>query len=335
MLNMFIHSSATTFLAMLKIFLVMLTAGVLVRRRVLAPVHIKGLTAATVDVFLPCMAFHSIMTNLEPGEFDIWWILPVAAGIMALGGIGLAALFFARELPEKRNMLSFTGIHNSTNMVLPLGALLYPDQFHLFSLYVFLFLTGQTPIIWSIGKHMTTAAADERFQWKDVLNPPMISTLIALFLVFSGLRDILMPAGQPVVGSIPGSIVDVFLASIKLLGDATIPLALFILGGVLGSTRIRLDNIRWDLLRVTFIKFALLPSFTFLIAILTGLHHSHPLLAAFFIIQSAAPPAVVIILQVNRYGGNEQKLGSMLLITYLVCLLALPFWLALWNGLAA
>ncbi len=319
---------------MLKIFLVMLTAGVLVRRRVLTPEHIKGLTAATVDVFLPCMAFHSIMMNLKPGEFDIWWILPVAAGIMALGGFGLAALFFARELPEKRNMLSFTGIHNSTNMVLPLGALLYPDQFDIFSLYVFLFLTGQTPIIWSIGKHMTTAAVNERFQWKDVLNPPMISTLIALALVFSGLRDILIPAGQPTVGSITGSIIDVLLATLKLLGDATIPLALFILGGVLGSIRIRLDNIRWDLLRVTFIKFALLPSLMFLTVVLTGLHHSHPLLAAFFIIQSAAPPAIVIILQVNRYGGDEQKLGSMLMVTYLVCLLALPFWLALWNGLA-
>jgi len=162
MIDTFLHSFATTFLSMLKIFLVMITAGLLVRKRVLTPEHIKGLTAATVDVFLPCMTFYSIMTNLRPGEFDIWWILPVVAWVMALGGMGLAALFFARELPQKRNMLSLSGIHNAAYLVLPLGALLYPDRFDLFSLYVFLFLTGQTPIIWSIGKYMTTAAPDER-----------------------------------------------------------------------------------------------------------------------------------------------------------------------------
>ena len=334
MLNMFIHSSATTFLAMLKIFLVMLTAGFLVRKRVLTPEHIKGLTIATVDVFLPCMIVHSIMKNLKPAEFDIWWVLPVGAGLMVLGGIGLAALSFFRELPEKRNMLPLTGVHNAAYLILPLGMLLYPDRFDLFSLYVFLFLTGQGPIIWSIGKYMTTAAPEDRFHWKDVLNPPLVWTIFALFLVFSGLRDMLMPDGRNPAGSITGSVFDVFFTTIKFLGDATVPLALFILGGMLGSIRIRLNNILWDLLRVLFIKFILLPALTFLILVVTGLQRSHPLLATFFIIQSAAPPAIVIMLQVNRYGGDEQKLGSMLLVAYLVCLLALPCWLALWDGLA-
>jgi predicted permease len=333
MVDTFLHSSATTFLSMLKIFLVMLTAGLLVRKKVLTPGHIKGLTVATVDVFLPCMTFYSIMTNLKPGEFNIWWVLPVSAGIMALCGFGLAALFFARELPEKRNMLPLTGIHNAAYLVLPLGALLYPDQFDIFSLYVFLFLTGQTPIIWSIGKYMTTASANARFRWKDALNPPMISALFALALVFSGLRDVLIPPGHSPADSIAGSVFDVFLATIKLLGDATIPVALFILGGVLGNIRIRLKGIRWDVLRVIIVKFLLIPSLTLLVVVMTGLHHSHPLLATFFIIESAAPPGIVIILQVSRYGGDEQKLGSMLLVTYLVCLIALPFWLALWSGL--
>jgi predicted permease len=192
---------------------------------------------------------------------------------------------------------------------------------------------GQTPIIWSIGKYMTTAAPEDRFRWKDALNPPMIWAVIALFMVFTGLRDVLMPGGHVPADSTEGSVVDVFIGTIKLLGDATIPIALFILGGVLGSIRIRLKNLRWDVIKVTFIKFVLLPSFTFLILLLTGLQHSHPLLATFFIIESAAPPAIVIILQVNRYGGDEQKLGSMLLVTYLICLIALPFWLALWGSI--
>ncbi len=333
MIDTLIHSSATTFLSMLKIFLVMLTAGLLVRKRVLTPEHIKGLTAATVDVFLPSLTFYSILINLKPGEFDIWWILPLSAGVMMLSGTGLAALFFSRELPEKRNMLPLCGIHNAAYMVLPLGALLFPKQFDKFSLYVLLFLTGQTPIVWSIGKYMTTASPDERFKWKDIQAPPLLAALLALVLVFSGLRDLLIPQNHVMTNSVVGSVIDVFLAAIKLLGDATIPLALFILGGVLGGIRIRLDNIKWDMVRVILVKFLLLPVMTFLVLTLTGLAKHYPLLATFFIIQSSSPPAIVIILQVNRYGGDEQKLGSMLLVTYLACLIFLPFWLALWSGL--
>jgi predicted permease len=333
MFEIFLQSSSTTLLSMLKIFLVMLAAGLLVRRRVLTPNHIKGLTAATVDVFLPCMTFYSILANLIPGAFNIWWVLPLSAGVMMLGGIGLAALFFRRELPEKRNMLPMSGIHNAAYLILPLGAVLFPRQFDQFSLYIFLFLTGQTPIIWSIGKYMTTASADTRFQWKDALTPPLISALFALALVFTGFRDLVMPQGQILTNSAAGKFMDVVLASIKLLGDATVPLALFILGGVLGSIRIRLDNIKWDVIRVIVIKFILLPVITFLVVLATGLGKHYPLLATFFIIQSSAPPAIVIILQVSRYGGDEQKLGSMLLVTYLVCLFALPFWLALWSGM--
>jgi hypothetical protein len=162
----------------------------------------------------------------------------------------------------------------------------------------------------------------------------MVSALFALVLVFSGFRDVLMPSGQIPVNSISGSLVDVIFATIKLLGDATVPLALFILGGVLGSIDIRLNHIRWDVVRVLFIKFILLPSLTFLTLIVIGLQHSNPLLATFFIIQSAAPPGIVIILQVNRYGGDEQKLGSMLLAAYIACLAAMPFWLAMWGSVA-
>ena len=320
---------------MLKIFLVMLTAGLLVRRKVLTPQNIKGLTFATVDVFLPCMTFSSIMANLKPAEFGIWWVLPVSAGLMMFGGIAIGTLLFAGELGEKRNMLPLTGIHNAAYLVLPLGAVLFPRQFDLFSLYVFLFVLGQTPITWSIGKYMSTATVGARFRLKDVINPPMVAALAALVMVFSGLRDILCPPGHDLTGSVMGSTVDVFLASIKLLGDATVPLAIFILGGILGNIKIRFNNIKWDIVRVLAVKFIFLPLIVLFIVNLTGLKIHYPLLATFFIIQSAAPPAIVIILQINRYGGDEQKVGSVLLVSYLACLIALPFWLAIWNWLSS
>lgn len=331
MLDNLIQTSLSTFLSMLKIFLVMLAAGILLRKKVLTPEHIRGLTAATVDVFLPCLTFYSITTAFKPAEFPIWWIIPLCTGVLMLGGIGLGILFFRHELPEKRNMPPLAGIHNGAYLVLPLGAVLFPNQFELFSLYVLLYVLGQTPIIWSIGKYMLTAEAGDSFRLKDIFNPPMIATLLALAVVFSGLRDFLLPAGIGEASSIPEHLADAVFSTIKLLGDATIPLALFILGGILGSISIRFNDIKRDVLKVSTIKFILLPLSTVLILYTTGLSRHYPLLATFFVIQSSAPPAIVILMQINKYGGDEQKVGSVLFITYLICLFTMPVWLSVWQ----
>jgi predicted permease len=331
MLENLIQTFLTTFLSMLKIFLVMLAAGVLLRKKVLTPEHIKGLTAATVDVFLPCLTFYSITTAFKPHEFPIWWIIPLCTGALMLGGIGLGVLFFRKELPEKRNMPPLAGIHNGAYLVLPLGAVLFPDQFEVFSLYVLLYVLGQTPIIWSIGKYMLTAEAGDRFRLIDIFNPPLVATLLALAVVFSGLRDLLLPNGIGAAASIPERLADAVFSTIKLLGDATIPLALFILGGILGSISIRFKDIKRDVMKVSTVKFILLPFAAVLILYATGLSKHYPLLATFFVIQSSAPPAIVTLMQINKYGGDEQKVGSVLFITYLICLVAMPVWLSIWQ----
>jgi len=153
-------------------------------------------------------------------------------------------------------------------------------------------------------------------------------------VVFSGLRDLLLPAGDGTVLSIPERLSDAVFSTIKLLGDATIPLALFILGGILGNISIRFNDIKRDVMKVSIIKFFLLPLAATLILYATGLSAHYPLLATFFIIQSSAPPAIVILMQINKYGGDEQKVGSVLFITYLICLVAMPVWLSVWQLLA-
>ncbi|MCK5908130.1 MAG: hypothetical protein KAG37_11080, partial [Flavobacteriales bacterium] len=58
---------------------------------------------------------------------------------------------------------------------------------------------------------------------------------------------------------------------------------------------------------------------------------SHPLLADFFVIQAAAAPATGLIIQVRAYGGNVQNVAGMMIVTYIVCLIAMPFWIAIWH----
>jgi len=116
-----------------------------------------------------------------------------------------------------------------------------------------------------------------------------------------------------------------------LLGEATVPLANFILGAVLGSISFRIRPYIADALRVAGVKLLLIPLLALLILHFTKWFSDDALLCNFFILQAASPPATGLILQVKNYGGDVQKVSSLMLVCYSLCVLTLPFWLALWH----
>jgi predicted permease len=64
---------------------------------------------------------------------------------------------------------------------------------------------------------------------------------------------------------------------------------------------------------------------------INGIGATNPLLARFLVLQAASAPAVGLILQVRAYGGDEQKVGTVMLVSYLACIISLPVWLAVWE----
>jgi len=319
MLQTFIQAFGGTFVGVLDIFLIILVAGLLVRRRVVTQAHIDALSTATVVVFLPCLTFDSVVRNLDPSKLPYWWTLPLAAVAMAVAGLALGAALFARELPAKRNMLALASMQNAGYLVLPVGLALFPKEFDRFALYCFLFILGNSLVLWSVGKFLATRGRSEMPVWRALLTPPLVANVAAIALALSG--------GKALVP-------EVLQRGVHLLGTAAVPVATFILGAVLGSIPFRLRAILPDAARVVLVKLVLLPLLTTAVLAWTGLGRTNPLLASFFLIQAAAAPAVAIILQVRRYGGDEEKIGGVMLIAYAGCLLALPFWLALWRVLS-
>ena len=303
---------SSTFLAILDIFLVILAAGVLVRLKIVRQGHIDGLSVATVRVFLPCLMFANIVKTLDPGKFPFWWTLPLAAVAMVGVGLALGALLFLRELPEKRNMLPLAAMANSGYLVLPLGLALYPKEFDTFALYTFLFILGYNPVLWSVGKFLNTARSGERADWRSLVTPPAVATLVALAAVLMGARP-----------WIPGMV----LKGVDLLGSATVPVATFVLGAVLGSIPFRIRPYAWDAARVVLVKLALVPLATLWLLEASGVCGSNVLLWRFFLIQAATAPATGIILQIRSYGGDEAKVGSLMVVAYVLSLITLPLWL--------
>jgi len=315
----FAAATLGTFLAILKIFLVILAAGVLVRRRILTQTMVTALTQATIFVFLPCLIFAKVLGNFEPSALPLWWVLPLAGVAMPSVGLALAGLAFFRELPAKRNMLPLASMQNAGYLILPVGLALYPQRFDEFALYCFLFILGYNPVLWSVGKLLTTDGGDQPSGWRGLVTPPLVANLAAVAFVLTGADRFIPPT---------------LFDAVDLVGQGAVPVATVVLGAVLGGITVRLRSQIWDTARVLVIKFGLLPALTVLLLGLLGAEALNPLLARFMVLEAAAAPASGLILQVRAYGGDEQKVGTIMMVSYLACIITLPVWLAVWEALA-
>ena len=312
---MFIQTGLTVFSAVFQLFLISLAAGILIRRQLITPAQIQALSAVTVNVFLPCLIVAKVLVNFRPASFPNWWILPLAGILIILAGLFFSGILF-RLAPEKRPLMTLASMQNAIYIVLPIGQILFTDQFDQFALYCFLLILGLNPVMWSIGKVMISGGRDSRIGWRDFASPPLAAIFISIIMVFSKCYGIIP---EPVVGAI------------DLLGRATVPIAVFVLGATMGSISLK----RWppagDILIVAAVKFVLVPLTVFATLYVTGLHISMPLVCSMLMIQAASPPATNLILIVRSYGGDVQTVSAMMLIQYLVCILALPLWIAVWQ----
>ncbi len=319
-MDIFTNSFGTTFQAILQILLIALTAGVLIRKKILTQDQLTAISALGVRVLLPCLTFSNIIINFEPAKLKIWPLLPLAAVITVGLGLLFAAILFWPNLNDKKHLFAPAALQNAGYLILPLGKFLYPDRFDEFAMYCFLYILGISPLLWSLGKYLVSSLPDEKPTLAGLFTPPFIANIIAVAIVLLKLKFI-VPA--------------VALNSIDLLGSAAVPVATFILGAVLGSITFSIKSYVADTIKVLTVRLVLVPVITIGILLLAGLNKNYPLLCDLLVLQSSSSPATGLILQVKHYGGKEQQLGSILLLSYIACIVTIPLWLAVWRVIAA
>ncbi len=306
--------------ALLQIFIIIVFAGFLVRKHIIDKKQIDALSRLTVVVLLPSLVFSHTLKYFDPQQLSYWWLLPLLGIAMSFLGLLLASIVFLPRPFEQKNLLAVAAMQNAGYLVLPIGKILYPENFTAFSLLTFLFILGYNPVLWTIGKYLVTSTqtSETAFDFKKIITPPAVANIISLFLVLLGWQHIF-----------PDMLVD----SVDFLGQAAIPVATFVLGATLGSISFTKLPSLVEIIKVLSVKYLLLPVIILYLLWLFNMGKRYPLLSDFLIIQAAAAPATGLILQVRAYGGDRQKVGAMMLIAYIICLLALPFWIALWHSL--
>lgn len=318
MINVFMNSFGTAFQALLQVLLVSVAGGILIRKKVITQEHLKSLSTVVVRVLLPCMTFSNIVRNFNPAQFKIWPLVPLVA-ILTIGlGLLAALALFWPNLKPKKHLFAIASLQNAGYLILPLGKTLYPEQFDKFAMYCFLYILGMSPLLWSLGKYLISSAEDEKMSFKGLLTPPLIACIGGIVIVLVKIQFL-----------IPNIILD----SSDLIGSATVPIATFVLGAVLGSISFNIKSHVWDAAKTLFVRLIFVPICTIAVLMFTGLNNDYPLLCSLFVLQSSSSPATGLILQVKHYGGNEQEVGSILMLSYVACMFTIPLWLAVWATL--
>jgi hypothetical protein len=315
---MFWESFQSTMLGVMQIFILGAAGYVLVRKNVLGQEGLNTLSRLVVEVTLPLLIFCQLIKDFKFNLFPEWWIYPlISIGIMLFGFLlGWLVSGFINGAQRKMQFLSLIGFQNSGYLPLALiAAILPPEKAVPMFICLFMFLLGFNLMMWSLGVYMLSLHESRKFEMGSLFSPPVISTLISLAVVFFGLNAF-----------IPAAV----LKPLRMIGDCTLPLALFVVGGSLALIYVKHVDMKAMALIVLF-KLVIMPLAGLWLVMRFGFPE---LMGLMIIMQLAVPPATSLSVIVRHYKKEDLFISQGIFIGHIVSLITVPVFLSLYFSLS-
>ena len=168
--------------------------------------------------------------------------------------------------------------------------------------------------MFSLGVHLICFHKEKKFELASFFSPPVIAAVFTLALVFFGLQRF-----------IPGSA----LRSLRMAGDCTLPLAMFVVGGSLAE--INLGQVHKSaMVLITLIKLIIMPLLGLLLVIKLKL----PELIGLLILLQLAMPCATTLSVITRYYKKDDLLVSQgIFFTHIVSIITIPVFLSIYFAL--
>jgi predicted permease len=287
-------------------------AGALMRRvNWLTAAADDSLMRVTINVFMPCLMFDSILGNRALAQTDTLVKAPlIGFATVALGILLSLAVARLTGLPNAAGRRTFavsTGIYNYGYIPLPLALLLF-DRETVGVLFVH--NVGVEAAMWSVGLLVLTGHG-LRDGWRKVINVPLGAILAGLVLNVLGAADWLP---------------DFLLQTAKLLGQCAIPLGLVLVGATMAdfAHEFRIGRASRAMVAACALRLLLLPVVFLLLAKYLPVG---PELKQVILLQAAMPAAVFPIIMARHYGGDPGTALRIVIATSLGALVTIPIWL--------
>lgn len=290
----------------------------LVKKSILSQEGLNSLSRLVIEITLPLLIFCQLIKRFSFTLYPRWWIFPLIS--IAITGCGLivGALFmgFISGREQRSQFLSLIAFQNSGYLPLTLVAtLLAPDKLDSMFIYIFLFLLGFNLVVWSLGLYILSPHQDRKFKPIDAFSPPVITILLSLLLISLGLSKF---------------VPDALIRPLRMAGDCTLPLAMFVVGGNLASIRIaRVDKKAMFLMALA--KLVIMPGLGLILVLKSGMPE---LLGLLIVMQLAVPPATSLSVITTRYKHKDLLISQGIFFGHIFGILTMPLFLSLYFALS-
>jgi len=284
----------------------------IIGRRIM-PGNVLGfLSPLVLEIALPSLIFVSIVRNFTLSEFSAWWHVPLWWVFFTMILIALTLITMFVSNPRTRREFAVSLFYQN-GIFFPLAIIsgLYgSDSAYLVTL--FLFISFHPALFFSTHHFFFHTRSEQKLDWRKIIHPVLILTLIALFLRLYDMH-IFIP--------------DFLMSGFSMLGAMSLPLIMIILGGNIFIDFQRQGKV--ELFEV--IKFVLVKNFFFPLAILGVLLLIQPPypVALIIFLQSAVPPISAIPIVTERYGRNSAITNQFIVASYFFLLISLPMMFSL------
>jgi hypothetical protein len=321
------------FTSILKLFLLVFLGFIAVRQKIFSPTATKDFSNYVINFSLPALLFTILIEKLNQEIFFKSLIFPLGALIIVSLGLGLgflSAYLFKIKNPRQQMIACLCGFGNAGYLPLPLISMIIPAC-HFFPnpqsqvkealVYLSFYLLVWCSIQWTVGKWLISNFHQKQtFKFSLFFSPPILGIFSGTLLALLGGKNFFLH--QFWLGKI-------IFTSLNLLGQTTIPVIMFTLGGLLAGINLKkmeAKNLR-HLLLSALVKLIFLPAFGLFFMVSLGQELS--LLAKFILfLECTVPPATALAVMSKKYEADYEFVSLTIFITYLLCLLTIPWWLS-------
>jgi predicted permease len=314
---MFLESFRITVSAVAQIFILGAIGYFLVKKNILGAEGLNSLSRLVIEITLPVLIFCQLVKDFSFTLYPDWWVFPLISTVITILGLIVGVLFLG-IIPgrqQKVQFLSLITFQNSGYLPLALVAALLPkDKQSPMFIYLFLFLLGFNLVIWSVGVYMLTFSRAKKFELGSLFSPPVIATVFSLAFVFLGLNRFIS---------------DALLKPLRMAGDCTLPLAIFVVGGNLAEIHLRRID-KKALFFMLLAKLIILPLLG--VALLTKF--KLPALTGLLVImQLAMPPATSLSVIARHYKKDDLLISQGIFFGHILSIITIPVFLSLYFAL--
>jgi len=314
---MFLESFKITGSGVVQIFLLGAIGYFLVKKNILGRDGLNALSRLVIEITLPVLIFCQLVKDFSFTLYPNWWLFPLLSIFITIAGLLVGALFigFIRGPQHRLQFLGLITFQNSGYLPLALVAALLPkEKADAMFIYLFLFLLGFNLIVWSLGVYMLTFSRAKKFELGSLFSPPVIATIFSLIFISLG-GNKFMP--------------DMALRPLRMVGDCTLPLAMFVVGGNLAQIHLRHID-KKAIFLITLTKLIILP----VLGLLFIRQFKFPdLIGLLIVMQLAMPPATSLSVIINHYKKEDLLISQGVFFGHILSIITIPVFLSLYFAL--